>query len=79
MSLEKLGLLLGAASLVSMVIGYYLRILVAKSKKGSMELDIQQMMLQAKDKEQKIIEEAERKAHWNSALKRKKLFSSLFR
>jgi hypothetical protein len=27
-----------------------------------MELDIQQMMLQAKDKEQKIIEEAERKA-----------------
>jgi ribonuclease Y len=62
MSLEKLGLLLGAASLVSMVIGYYLRILVAKSKKGSMELDIQQMMLQAKDKEQKIIEEAERKA-----------------
>ncbi len=62
MSLEKFGLLLGAASLVSLVIGYYLRILVAKSKKGSMELDIQQMMLQAKDKEQKIIEEAERKA-----------------
>lgn len=62
MSLEKLGLLLGAASLVSLVIGYYLRILVAKSKKGSMELDIQQMMLVAKDKEQKIIDEAERKA-----------------
>ncbi len=62
MSLEKLGLLLGAASLTSMVIGYYLRILVAKSKKGSMELDIQQMMLVAKDKEQKIIEEAEKKA-----------------
>ncbi len=62
MSLEKIGLLLGAASLVSLVIGYYLRILVAKSKKGSMELDIQQMMLVAKDKEQKIVEEAERKA-----------------
>ncbi|KND48708.1 MAG: ribonuclease Y [Parcubacteria bacterium C7867-003] len=62
MSLEKIGLLLGAASLVSLVIGYYLRILVAKSKKGSMELDIQQMMLVAKDREQKIIEEAERKA-----------------
>ncbi len=62
MSLEKLGLLLGAASLVSLVVGYYLRILVAKSKKGSMELDIQQMMLVAKDKEQKIVEEAERKA-----------------
>ncbi len=62
MSLEKIGLLLGAASIVSLVIGYYLRILVAKSKKGSMELDIQQMMLVAKDKEQKIIEEAERKA-----------------
>lgn len=62
MTLEKIGLLLGGASLVSLVIGYYLRILVAKSKKGSMELDIQQMMLVAKDKEQKIIEEAERKA-----------------
>ena len=62
MSLEKLGLLLGAASLVSLVVGYYLRILVAKSKKGSMELDIQQMMLVAKDKEQKIVDEAEKKA-----------------
>jgi ribonucrease Y len=62
MTLEKIGLLLGGASLVSLIIGYYLRILVAKSKKGSMELDIQQMMLVAKDKEQKIIEEAERKA-----------------
>jgi ribonuclease Y len=62
MTLEKIGLLLGGASLVSLVIGYYLRILVAKSKKGSMELDIQQMMLVAKDKKQKIIEEAERKA-----------------
>ncbi len=62
MTLEKIGLLLGGASMVSLVIGYYLRILVAKSKKGSMELDIQQMMLVAKDKEQKIIEEAERKA-----------------
>ncbi len=62
MTLEKIGLLLGGASLVSLVIGYYLRILVAKSKKGSMELDIQQMMLVAKDREQRIIEEAERKA-----------------
>lgn len=62
MSLEKIALLLSVASLTSLVIGYYLRILVAKSKKGSMELDIQQMMLQAKDREQKIIEEAEKKA-----------------
>lgn len=62
MSLEKIAVLLSIASVTSLVVGYYLRILVAKSKKGSMELDIQQMMLVAKDREQKIIEEAEKKA-----------------
>ncbi|TSC70157.1 MAG: uncharacterized protein CEO12_553, partial [Parcubacteria group bacterium Gr01-1014_46] len=62
MSLKIVALLLSTASLTSLVIGYYLRILVAKSKKGSMELDIQKMMLVAKDKEQKIIDEASIKA-----------------
>lgn len=62
MSLKIVALLLSTASLVSIAIGYFLRILVAKSKKGSMELDIQQMMLVAKDKEKKIIDEASSKA-----------------
>lgn len=41
--------------------GYYLRYVVSAGKKGSMELEIKQMMLEAKEKAQKIEEEAEKK------------------
>ena len=54
--------MLSVASTASLAIGYGLRILVSRGKRGSMELDIKQMMLEAKDREQKIIEEAENKA-----------------
>jgi len=62
MSLKIVALLLSSASIVSLVIGYLLRILVSRSQKGSMELDIKQIMLEAKGREQKIVEDAERKA-----------------
>lgn len=55
-------LLLSVASLVSIVIGYYLRLIVSLGQKGSMELDLKKMMLEAKDKEKAIIDEAEKKA-----------------
>ena len=55
-------LLLSVASLVSMVIGNYLRLIVPLGQKGSMELDLKKMMLEAKDKEKAIIDEAEKKA-----------------
>ncbi len=42
-------------------LGYYLRVIVAAGKKGSMELEIKQMMLEAKEKAKKIEEEAEKK------------------
>lgn len=62
MSLKIVVLLLSGASVVSLALGYYLRLIISLGKKGSMELDIKQMMLEAKDKEQKIIDEAEKKA-----------------
>jgi len=47
---------------VGIGVGYYLRYIVAAGKKGSMELEIKQMMLEAKEKAQKIEEAAEKKA-----------------
>lgn len=42
-------------------LGYYLRYIVAAGKKGSMELEIKQMMLEAKERANKIEEEAEKR------------------
>ena len=49
-------LLLGA------VIGYYLRLLVALGKRHSIELDIKQMMVGAKEEAQKITDEAKKRS-----------------
>ncbi|MES3005062.1 MAG: ribonuclease Y [Patescibacteria group bacterium] len=62
MSLKIVVLLLSIASLVSLGLGYYLRLIISLGKKGSMELDLKQMELAAKEREQKIIEEAEKEA-----------------
>jgi len=62
MSLKIVVLLLSVASLVSLGLGYYLRLIISLGKKGSMELDIKQMELLAKEREQKIIENAEKEA-----------------
>jgi ribonuclease Y len=62
MSLKIVLLLLSVASLISIVIGYYLRLIVSLGQKGSMELDLKKMMLEAKDKEKVIVDEAEKKA-----------------
>ncbi|PIP68708.1 ribonuclease Y [Candidatus Nomurabacteria bacterium CG_4_9_14_0_2_um_filter_32_10] len=49
-------LLLGAG------IGYYLRVIIALGKRKSIEIDIKQMMVGAKEEAQKIIDEAKNKA-----------------
>ncbi len=51
-----IGLLVGAG------VGYYLRMVVALAKQGSMELDIKNQMLTAKEEAQKILTEANKKA-----------------
>lgn len=59
----KLALAFAAfASLVGVAFGYFLRWIVSLGKKGSMELQIKQMMLEAREEGKKIIKEAEEKA-----------------
>jgi ribonuclease Y len=53
--------LLGLAGVVGIAIGYYLRVLISLGKRGSMELEIRQMMLDAEEKAKKIIAEGEEK------------------
>ena len=49
------------AAVAGGALGYYLRYVVSAGKKGSMELEIKQMMLEAKEKAQKIEEESKKK------------------
>lgn len=50
------------AAIAGTAFGYFLRWIVSLGKKGSMELKIKQMMLEAKDEAQRIVDEAEKKA-----------------
>ena len=52
----------GAALLVGVGVGYYLRLVIALGKKGSMELEIKHMMIGAKEDAQKITDESKKKA-----------------
>jgi len=62
MSLTLAFILAGFAALVGGILGYFLRWLVSLGKKGSVELKIKQMMLEAKDEANKIVAEAEEEA-----------------
>jgi ribonuclease Y len=62
MSLKIVILLAGAAGLIGIVLGYFLRLIISLGKRGSMELEIKGMMLQAKEEAKKIVLEAENKA-----------------
>ncbi len=43
-------------------VGYYLRLIISLGQKGSMELEIKQILLAAKEDAQKVIDEAKKKA-----------------
>lgn len=62
MSLFTLVLITGTAALGGLVLGYFLRWLITLGQKGSIELTIKQMMLEAKDQSQKVLERAEQEA-----------------
>lgn len=62
MSLKIVALLLSLASIVGVGIGYYLRLIISLGKKGSMELEIKEMLLGAKEEAKKITTEAHEKA-----------------
>ena len=65
--------LLGLAALAGIGIGYYLRLIISLGKRGSMELQIRKMMLDAEEKAKSIIETAEQEA-----LKKKEQFTHEF-
>ncbi len=52
-------LIIGATGLGGIIIGYFLRWLVTLGQKGSMELTVKQAILEAKDRAQQIVSEAE--------------------
>lgn len=61
MSFEIL-LIIAAAGLLGVGFGYFLRWIISLGKRGSMELEIKQMLLSAKEEAQKIVEGAEKKS-----------------
>jgi ribonuclease Y len=62
MSLKIALLLVTLAASAGIAFGYFLRWIISLGKKGSMELDIKQMMLEAKEEATRIVTEAETKA-----------------
>ncbi|MDE2037620.1 MAG: ribonuclease Y [Patescibacteria group bacterium] len=62
MSLKLAAVFLSIAGALGVAVGYYLRYLITLSKKGSMELEIKEMLLTAKEEAKKITADAEKKA-----------------
>ncbi len=62
MSIKILLLVVALAAAAGIAFGYFLRWIISIGRKGSMELDIKQMMLEAKEEAGGIISEAEKKA-----------------
>lgn len=62
MSLKLVALLLSVAGIAGVAIGYYLRLIISLGKKGSMELEIKEMLLSAREEAKKITADAESKA-----------------
>src|SRR5258706_10263286 len=61
MSSTLIIILIGAgALLLGVLIGYYLRLIIALGKRRSIEIDIKQMMVGAKEEAQRITDEAKK-------------------
>ena len=61
-SLKTVAVLLSIAGIAGIAIGYYLRLIISLGKKGSMELEIKEMLLSAKEEAKKITSEADTKS-----------------
>src|SRR3989344_7901157 len=62
MDISKLVILMGLSGLGGMVIGYFLHVLITLQKRSSVQVKIKQQQLDAKDKAQQLITEAQGKA-----------------
>lgn len=66
MPLSEVLLLLGATSTAGIALGYFIRYALQAGKKGSIELETKQILLDAKEGAQRITEEADKKAERTS-------------
>lgn len=62
MSLTTIILIGAIALFLGVVVGYYLRLIIALGKRRSIEIDIKQMMIGAKEEAQRILDEAKAKS-----------------
>lgn len=62
MSLKIVALIAGAAGILGLSLGYYLRLIISLGKKGSMELEIKEKELAAKEEAKKITLRAQEEA-----------------
>ncbi len=62
MSLKLAIMLFGVAAIVGTAFGYYLRLVISLGKKGSMELEIKEMMVKAEEEAKKVVLKAENQA-----------------
>jgi ribonuclease Y len=62
MSIKLILSLLALSGLAGIAVGYVLRLLIALGQRGSLELEIKQQMLEAKERASRIITEAEERA-----------------
>lgn len=62
MSLQLVFVLLALSGVVGIGIGYFLRWIISLGKRGSMELEIKQMQLNAEENAKRVLEEAEKAA-----------------
>jgi ribonuclease Y len=63
LSLKIALLIIGIASIAGIAIGYYLRLIISLGKRGSMELQVRKMQLDADEKIKNLLESAEQEAH----------------
>ena len=62
MSLTTIILIGASALFLGVVVGYYLRLIIALGKRRSIEIDIKQMMIGAKEEAQRITDETKAKS-----------------
>lgn len=62
MSIQLVLILLALSGLAGIALGYVLRLLIALGQRGSLELEVKQRLLEARERANKILEEAEREA-----------------
>lgn len=62
MSIKLVLILLAISGLAGIALGYVLRVLIALGQRGSLEIEIKQKMLEAKEKANRLLQEAEQRA-----------------